>query len=159
MSSKISNLPVVTTPAPADLLPLVQAGNNYKISLNQLRKMLGLPLRFGQIVKQEGTDAPTVISTLTNTMGTTVSVAWSRTENGKYTADFSGITFPDPDKILVVAFAQKSPTGIPVDVLPVIIQYYIETTNKITLIVVDPLMYAGVDDSLSHYIEFQYYDL
>lgn len=159
MSSKISNLPVVTTPAPADLLPLVQGGSNYKMTLDQLRQALGQPLRFGQTVTQAGTSAPTVNNTLCNTMGGGVGVVWTRREQGVFTAEFSGITFPDPGKVVVLASAGRSPSGIPVDLNPMIIQFYVDSATQISIIVVDPTNYSAADDALNHYIEFQYYDV
>ncbi len=159
MSAKISDLPAVPTPAPADLLPLVQAGSNYKMTLDQLRQALGQPLRFGQTLEQAGASAPSVNNTLCNTMGGGVGVVWSRIDQGRYTAEFSGITFPNPGKVVVVASAGRSPSGIPVDLIPVVIQFYVDSATKISIIVVDPTNYSAADDALNHYIEFQYYDV
>lgn len=159
MSSKISALPPVTTPAPADLLPLVQAGSNYKMTLDQLRQALGDPLRFGQTVSQAGTNDPVVGNTLCNTMGGGVGVVWSRLDQGVFSAEFSGISFADADKLVVRTSAQRSPAGFPPAIAPVIIQYRLTSSSTVEIIVVDPTNYSGADEALNHYIEFQYYDV
>lgn len=156
MSSKISALPPVTTPAPADLLPLVQAGSNYKMTLDQLRKALGDPLRFGQTVSQAGTNDPVVGNTLCNTMGA-VGVTWERRGSGQYSAVFSGIEFTDTDKLIVMIGAQNAPSGAgTIDLTN--LQYQVVSSTRVDIFTFDTSG-AQKDDLLSHYIEFNFYDV
>lgn len=156
MSSKISALPPVTTPAPADLLPLVQAGSNYKMTLDQLRQALWQPLRFGQTVTQAGTQDPQVGNTLVNTMGG-VGVVWGYRGVGQYSAVFSGITFTNASKLVVIASVQNTPSGAGTVNLTHL-QYQVVSASRVDIFTLD-IFGALADDLLSHYIEFQYFDV
>lgn len=156
MSSKISDLPAVPAPAPAGLLPLVQAGSNYKMTLDQLRKALGDPLRFGQTVSQAGTNDPVVGNTLCDTMGA-VGVTWERRGTGQYSAIFSEITFTNTQKLIVMIGAQNAPSGAGTIALTNL-QYQVVSSTRVDIFTFDSFG-ALADDLLSHYIEFNYYDV
>lgn len=158
MSEKISALPAVTTPTLADLIPTVQAGDNYKMTLDQLRQALGQPLRFGQTLTQSGSDDPVVGNTLVNTMGGMVGVVWTRTNQGEYTATFSGISFADLSKLVVLASEQESASGA-LAITPVFIQIKKAGSTAIVIYTSDVTSFSAIDGVLSHYIEFQYYDV
>ncbi|MFZ7153602.1 MAG: hypothetical protein ACO1HP_07490 [Bacteroidota bacterium] len=160
MSQKISELTAATDLALADEFPIVadSDGLNYRATVDQIRKALGQPLRFGQTLQQAGTSAPTVNNTLCNTMGLPVGIVWTRLDIGVYKASFSGITFPDPGKLTVIASAQQNPTGVPVDMPSAVVQFFVASETEILIITIDPTINLGGDNILNHYIEFQYYD-
>lgn len=158
MSQKISQLTAATTLALADEFPIVadNDGLNYRATMDQVRKALGDPLRFGQTVSQAGTNDPGVGNTLCNTMGA-VGVTWERRGTGQYSAVFSGITFVDTQKLIVMIGAQNAPSGAGTIALTNL-QYQVVSSTRVDIFTFDSFG-AQADDLLSHYIEFNYYDV
>lgn len=158
MSQKISQLTAATTLALADEFPIVadKDGLNYRATMDQVRKALGDPLRFGQTVSQAGTNDPIVGNTLCNTMGA-VGVDWRRFGLGHYGVDFSGFTFTDTDKLIVMIGAQNAPSGFGT-ISPANFQYQVISSTRIDIFTIDSSG-ALADGLLLHYIEFNYYDV
>lgn len=158
MSQKISQLTAATTLALADEFPIVadNDGLNYRATMDQVRQALGQPLRFGQTVSQAGTNDPVVGNTLCNTMGA-VGVVWEYKGVGQYSATFSGITFTDADKLVVMGSMQNAPSGAGT-IFMTLLQYQVVSASRVDIFTFDSFGALG-DDLLSHYIEFNYYDV
>ena len=159
MSQKISQLTAATDLALADEFPIVanSDGLNYRATVDRIRKALGQPLRFGQTVSQAGINDPQVGLTLVNTMGA-VGVTWAYLGSGQYSAEFSGITFADASKLVVVTSLQNVPGGAGT-LNTGHLQYEVKTSSRIDIYTLDNFAVSPTDDILSHYVEFQYYDV
>ena len=158
MSLKISELTAASDLAASDYFPVVKDsdGLNYRATIDQVRKALGDPLRFGQTVSQAVTNDPGVGNTLCNTMGA-VGVTWERRGTGQYSAVFSGITFTNTQKLIVMIGAQNAPSGAGTIAIGNL-QYQVVSGTRVDIFTFD-FFGALADDLLSHYIEFNYYDV
>lgn len=141
MSLKISQLTEATTAAPSDVLPVVAGGASKKITVQNLRAALGVPREYTARIVQSGANAPIVVNLITNTTGTTATLA--RTSEGLYTLNFAAAVLSDTAKCYVQFGSNEDLNSF------ALVNGQITDGNTVTFSTIDISQFAPMDNFLN----------
>lgn len=132
---------------------------DFKISVDTLRTVFGLPRRLVMVVSQKGTSDPNIELILHNDFNAIIP-SLSRVNDGQYRMDFPSGTFAVGNAVyLSSSFAQEDSVNVPIGTSTAIdIQYFLISDYRIHLLTMDAG--TGVSDGLLNrtLITIEYYD-
>lgn len=117
---------------------------DFKLSVNELRKVFGIPKRMVFVVSQSGANDPTMDLMLHNDFGG-VAPTLSRDGVGQYTCQFASPILVAGKTFVHLSNAQEIATATPIGVgVAVDMQYFYEGVSKFTFITNEG--FSGIND-------------